>query len=60
MESLTCGYFSFVVVIGLVAQALLHVWWVDGVTSLGIVYFLLKEGREAWEGGCCSDWNRLV
>lgn len=55
MESLTCGYLSFVVVIGLVAQVSLHAWWVDGLTSLGIVYFLVKEGREAWEGGDCGD-----
>ncbi len=55
MESITCGYLSFVVVIGLVAQVLLHAWCVDGVTSLGIVYFLVKEGREAWEGGGCGD-----
>jgi hypothetical protein len=25
-------------------------WWVDGVTSLAIVYFVMKEGREAWSG----------
>ncbi len=37
------------VVVGLVAQALFHAWWLDGVTSLAIVYFLVKEGREAWE-----------
>lgn len=56
MESITCGYLSFVVVIGLVAQLLFHAWWVDGVTSLAIVYFLIKEGREAWQGdNCCAD-----
>jgi len=54
VEAITCGYLSIVVVVGLVAQALLHVWWVDGVTSLAIVYFLVKEGREAWEGDECN------
>lgn len=53
-ETITCGYLSLVVVVGLVAQLLLHAWWVDGVTSLAIVYFLIKEGREAWEGGDCG------
>jgi len=53
-ETITCGYLSLVVVIGLVAQVVLHAWWVDGVTSLAIVYFLIKEGREAWEGGECA------
>lgn len=54
VEAITCGYLSIVVVVGLVAQALLHVWWIDGVTSLAIVYFLVKEGREAWEGDECN------
>lgn len=55
-ESLTCGYLSTVVVVGLVADLVFRAWWVDGVTSLAIVYFLVKEGREAWsEDGCCDD-----
>ncbi len=57
MESLTCGYLSVVVVIGLVAQWLAGAWWIDAVTSLAIVGFLVKEGREAWSGkscGCCE------
>jgi divalent metal cation (Fe/Co/Zn/Cd) transporter len=55
VEAVTCAYLAFVVVTGLVAQLLFRAWWVDGVTSLAIVYFLVKEGREAWEGGCCAD-----
>lgn len=56
VESLTCGYLSAVVVIGLVADLVFKAWWVDGVTSLAIVYFLVKEGREAWSGeDCCED-----
>ena len=56
IESITCGYLSAAVVAGLLAQLLLGGWWIDGVTSLGIVYFLVKEGREAWEGeACCKD-----
>jgi len=55
MESVTCGWLSLVVVIGLVVQALTGAWWVDAVTSLGIVWFLIKEGREAWRGeDCCG------
>jgi hypothetical protein len=27
---------------------------VDGITSLAVVYFLVKEGREAWEGEECG------
>jgi len=57
MESITCGWLSFVVVAGLVAQLALGAGWIDSVTSLAILYFLIKEGREAWaaeECGCCS------
>jgi divalent metal cation (Fe/Co/Zn/Cd) transporter len=56
-ESLTCGWLSFVVVIGLLLQLALGAWWIDSVTSLAIVYFVVKEGREAWaveECGCCE------
>ena len=42
----------FVVIIGLVAQLLTGQWWIDGVTSLVIVAFLVKEGREAWMAYC--------
>jgi divalent metal cation (Fe/Co/Zn/Cd) transporter len=48
MESITCGSLSFVVLIGVLAQLVLGAWWVDAVTSLVIVGFLVKEGREAW------------
>ena len=54
MESLTCGWLALVVVVGLAAQALTGAWWADAATSLGIVWFLVKEGREAWAGAeCC-------
>jgi divalent metal cation (Fe/Co/Zn/Cd) transporter len=55
VESITCGWLSFVVVIGLLAQLASGAWWVDSAASLAIVYFLTKEGREAWNGGECCD-----
>jgi divalent metal cation (Fe/Co/Zn/Cd) transporter len=51
VESITCGYLSGVVIIGLLVQFFMPGWWwVDGVASLAIVVLLVKEGREAWEG----------
>jgi divalent metal cation (Fe/Co/Zn/Cd) transporter len=51
VESITCGYLSGVVLLGLIAQLFMPGWWwVDSVTSLAIVVLLVKEGREAWEG----------
>jgi divalent metal cation (Fe/Co/Zn/Cd) transporter len=55
IESIACGWLSFVVVLGLAAQLALGTWWVDSLASLAIVYFLIKEGREAWKGDeCCG------
>lgn len=56
MEAVTCGWLSLVVVVSLTVQWLVGAWWIDGVGSLAIVWFLVKEGREAWEGEeCCDD-----
>jgi divalent metal cation (Fe/Co/Zn/Cd) transporter len=54
VESITCGWLSFVVVAGLIAQLLFGAWWIDAATSLAIVWFLVKEGREAWQGEECG------
>jgi divalent metal cation (Fe/Co/Zn/Cd) transporter len=48
-ESVACLWLSVVVVVGLVAQLAFGAWWIDAVTSLAIVWFLVKEGREAWK-----------
>jgi divalent metal cation (Fe/Co/Zn/Cd) transporter len=55
IESITCGWLSTVVVVALAAQLVLGAWWVDAVASLGIVWFLIREGREAWRGEECCD-----
>lgn len=56
MEAVTCGWLSFVVVASLAVQWLFGAWWIDGVGSLAIVWFLVKEGREAWwQRECCAD-----
>ena len=55
-ESITCGWLSVVVVVGLLADLAFGAWWVDAVTSLAIVWFVVKEAREAWSGeDCCDD-----
>jgi divalent metal cation (Fe/Co/Zn/Cd) transporter len=51
VESITCGYLSGVVVVGLLIQLFMpRWWWVDSVTSLAIVVLLIKEACEAWGG----------
>ncbi len=55
VESIACGWLAFVVVIALVAQILSGAWWIDPLASLGIVWFLIREGREAWQNKACCD-----
>lgn len=55
VESVACGWLSLVVVLGQAAQFAFGAWWIDPVASLAIVYFLVKEGREAWAGDTCCD-----
>jgi divalent metal cation (Fe/Co/Zn/Cd) transporter len=56
VESITCGWLAVVVVVALVAQLLIGAWWVDPLASLGVVWFVVREAREAWEGeGCCDE-----
>ncbi len=55
VESITCGWLAFVVVVGLLVQLALGAWWVDSLTSLAILWFLIKEAREAWAGEACCD-----
>jgi divalent metal cation (Fe/Co/Zn/Cd) transporter len=55
VESITCGWLAVVVVAALLAQLITGAWWVDPLASLGIVWFLVREGREAWEGEDCCD-----
>jgi divalent metal cation (Fe/Co/Zn/Cd) transporter len=60
VESITCGWLSFMVVLGLTAEYLTGAWWIDAVTSLGIVWFLVKEGRETWAAEeCCDGCHRI-
>ena len=55
VESITCGWLSFVVLVRLLAQVTLGSWWVDAVTSLAIVSLLIKEGLAAWKGEEAGD-----
>jgi divalent metal cation (Fe/Co/Zn/Cd) transporter len=55
METLTCGYLAWVLLAGLIVNALTHWWWLDSVASLAIVPLLLREANEAFTGPCCSD-----
>ena len=50
VESIACAYLAAVVLIGPLGE-----WSSDSITSLAIVVFLVKDGREAWIGDDAED-----
>src|SRR5438552_14713339 len=57
IESITCGYLSIVLMIGLAATRLLGWWWLDRVAALALIPFLVKEAHAAISGEPCSACN---
>ena len=53
VESMICGWLAFVSVGALAAQLVLGAWWIDAAASLGVVWLLIRKGREAWQGEAC-------
>jgi divalent metal cation (Fe/Co/Zn/Cd) transporter len=50
-----CAYLSIALLIGLGANALFGLWWMDPAAALVIAAVAIKEGRESWRGdGCCE------
>src|SRR5213595_1959142 len=54
IESITCGYLSIVLIVGLSATRILGWWWLDSVAALALIPFLIKEAREAIHGESCG------
>lgn len=54
-EGIVCVYMAATLLAGLVLRAVFGWWWADPVAGLGIVYFIVREGREALAGDvtCC-------
>lgn len=50
-----CAYLSIALLIGLGANALFGLWWMDPAAALFIAAVAVREGRESWRGeGCCD------
>ena len=60
VESITCGYLSIVLMVGLAATRLLGWWWLDSVAALALIPFLIKEAREAVSGGCDCGERQVI
>jgi divalent metal cation (Fe/Co/Zn/Cd) transporter len=54
-QTQACVYLSAVVLAGLAANAAFGWWWADPVAALGVVVFLVREGREALEAEHVDD-----
>jgi divalent metal cation (Fe/Co/Zn/Cd) transporter len=55
-QNLLCAAQGAAVLLGLVANALIGAWWLDGAVALALAAVAIKEGRESWRGeGCCCE-----
>jgi divalent metal cation (Fe/Co/Zn/Cd) transporter len=54
LQNLLCGYLAIAVLVGLLANALFGVWWLDPLVALGIAGVAVNEGRKAWRGEACG------
>ena len=54
-QTTACWWLSLIVLAGIGLNALFGWWWADPVAALGMTWFLVSEGREAWSGDDCCD-----
>jgi divalent metal cation (Fe/Co/Zn/Cd) transporter len=53
-QTTACFWLSLITLVGIVLNALVGWWWADPVAALGMTWFLVSEGREAWRGEDCG------
>ncbi|MDQ2788236.1 MAG: cation transporter [Actinomycetota bacterium] len=53
-QNLLCAYLAVAVLLGLLANNLFGIWWLDPTVGLLIAALAVKEGRAAWRGEGCS------
>lgn len=49
-ESAMCGYLALITLAGVLVRAVWHISWADPVAALGLLPFIVWEGREAFKG----------
>jgi len=54
-QNLLCAYMATALLIGLVANAMFGIWWLDPVAALLMAAVAVKQGVDAWRGhlDCC-------
>ena len=53
-ESAVCAYLSLAALLGVGLNTVWHISWTDPVAALGIVPFIIWEGRDAMSGKACG------
>jgi divalent metal cation (Fe/Co/Zn/Cd) transporter len=53
-----CTYLSAILLMGLLANAFLGLWWADPVAALIMVPIIAKEGIEGLQGKACDECSR--
>jgi divalent metal cation (Fe/Co/Zn/Cd) transporter len=54
-QNLLCAYLAAAVLVGLLGNALLGLWWLDPLAALVVAAVAVREGVQSWRGeGCCS------
>jgi divalent metal cation (Fe/Co/Zn/Cd) transporter len=53
-QNLLCGALAAGVLLGLLANSVLGLWWLDPVVALGIAVACIREGRRTWRGEGCD------
>jgi len=53
-QNLLCAYMAVAVLVGLVANTVFGVWWLDPTVGLLIAGLAVKEGRRSWRGEPCT------
>ena len=55
-QNLLCAYLAAAVLVGLLGNALLGLWWLDPAAALVVAGVAVREGRQSWRGeGCCAS-----
>lgn len=54
VQSATCAYLAVITLVGLAANALFHVQWLDSVAALIAVPLLIREAKAAMRGEGCA------
>jgi len=53
-QTTACFWLSLITLVGIASDASLGWWWADPMAALGMTWFLVSEGREAWRGEACG------